>query len=299
MKLSKTISLVLLLAGLCCLSACQSTTRKPPTPAELSEVLQPDYLHLVMRYLYRWQLDQSEFEALLDHGKLVFWIQPLQPKLDPGDNSQFAAILFPQLDLSLRLKKADYRIAETDTPVKSQHFKVTRVTRGKISKLRPQNSIVVTMDTEELRDFLFQTRFQRDTFDPVIVEYLRQAAHEQAVKEGLLDTNAVTAYTINIAPRSPVANETWVFWGIRRQLFYIASDIDIADPTFWKHQTFKFRTFDLNQQVVISNEEATGSNFYLTRNQVSRALFNCMVLGQRIDVLADSATNSAPGSPPK
>ena len=141
------------------------------------------------------------------------------------------------------------------------------------------------MDAQEVRDFLFRTRFQLDRFDPVIVEHLRQVAQDLAAREGLLDPNTLAGQQIiDIAPVSPVANETWVFWEIRRKLFYIASDIDLADPAVWKYQTLTTRTFDLEKQVVISHEEATGSNFYMTRHLVSRVLFNCIVLGQRIDV---------------
>ena len=99
---------------------------------------------------------------------------------------------------------------------------------------------------------------------------------------------------ISIAPLSPAANETWVLWEIRRKLFHISSDIDLADPTVWKYQTLNVRVFDLQQQVVVSHEEATSSNFYMTRHQVSRVLFNCIVLGQRIDLPPSSSTNSAP-----
>jgi hypothetical protein len=91
-----------------------------------------------------------------------------------------------------------------------------------------------------------------------------------------------------------VANETWVLWEIRRKLFYISSDIDLEDPAVWKYQTLTFRTFDLKQQVVVAHEEASGSNFYLTRHQVSRVLFNCIVLGQRIDFPPNSFTNALP-----
>jgi hypothetical protein len=148
-----------------------------------------------------------------------------------------------------------------------------------------------------MRDFLFHTRFQHDYFDPVIVEHLCDAVREQAAKEGVSNTNMLGGQQIiDIAPLSPAANETWVFWEIRRKLFHIASDIDLADPAVWKHQTLKVRSFDLDQQVVISHEEATGSNFFLTRYQVSRAMFNCIVLGQRIDVPPRSPSNSPTGS---
>jgi hypothetical protein len=268
----------------------------PQAQANLSELSEVSYLRMVMRYMYRWQLDESEFEAMLSHHQLVFWIRPIELKLDPGDHSQFAEILLPQLDTTLLLKKADYRIAETGTPVKSQHFKIIRVTDGEVPKHQPHECTVVTMNTEELRDFLFQTRFQLDRFDPVIVQHLRDVAEEEAAKEGLLTTNILNGQQlICIAPLSPAANETWVLWEIRRKLFYIASDIDLADPAVWKYQTLNIRSFDLDQQVVISHEEATGSNFYLTRHMVSRVLFNCIVLGQRIDLPPQSPTNSVPG----
>jgi hypothetical protein len=297
MKISRTAGLILLLALCgCLLPACRSSApMNPQAQADLSELSEVPYLQMVMRYLYRWQLDESEFEEMLSHHKLVFWIRPLELKLDAGDHSQFAQILLPQLDMTLLVKKADYRIAETGTPVKSQHFKIIRVTDGEVPKHQPRNSTIVTMDTAELRDFLFSTRFKHDLFDPVIVQHLRDVAEEQAVKEGLLATNILNGQQlIDIAPLSPAANETWVLWEIRRKLFYISSDIDLADPAVWKYQTLNIRTFDLDQQVVISHEEATGSNFYLTRHMISRVLFNCIVLGQRIDVPPPSSTNSAP-----
>jgi hypothetical protein len=149
--------------------------------------------------------------------------------------------------------------------------------------------MVVSLDSQEIRDFLFRTRFQHDYFDPVIVEHLRDAVREQAAKERLSSTNVLGGQQlIDVAPLSPVANETWVLWEIRRKLFHISSDIDLAEPAVWKYQTLRIRAFDLDKQVVVSHREASGSNFYLTRYQVSRALFNCIVLGQRIDVPARS-----------
>jgi hypothetical protein len=293
-EISVCVALLLVSVGL--LSACRSTA--PKAPADLSELTQTSYLQMVMRYLYRWQLDESQFETLLDQKNIVFWVRPLELELDPGDRSQFADILLPQLNLSLRVKKANYRIAEIGTDVKSQHFKITGVTHGDVPSHRPSGCMVATLNSQEMRDFLFNTRWQLDTFDPAIVTNLLNAARDQAAKEGLADTNILNGQQlIDIAPLSPVANETWVLWEIRRKLFYIASDIDLADPAVWKYQTLTFRTFDLKEQVVVSHEEASGSNFYLTRHQISRVLFNCMVLGQRIDIPPNGPSNSAPTIP--
>ena len=38
-------------------------------------------------------------------------------------------------------------------------------------------------------------------------------------------------------------------------------------------------------QTVVSLDEAAGSNAFLTRDQIGRALFNCVVLGRRIEVV--------------
>jgi hypothetical protein len=53
------------------------------------------------------------------------------------------------------------------------------------------------------------------------------------------------------------------------------------------------RIYDLDQQVVVSHHEAPGSNRFLLCYQVSRALFNCIVLGQRITVEAYVPTGEA------
>ncbi|HOB98996.1 MAG TPA: hypothetical protein PKM43_09655 [Verrucomicrobiota bacterium] len=89
---------------------------------------------------------------------------------------------------------------------------------------------------------------------------------------------------VHLAPLSPVANDTWVFWEAGHKLLHFTSDIDLANPVVWQHQTLMVRIFDLDQQVVVTHEEAPGSNRFLTRYQVGRALFNCIVLGQRITV---------------
>ncbi len=40
--------------------------------------------------------------------------------------------------------------------------------------------------------------------------------------------------------------------------------------------------YDIDEQVVVSLQEVPGSNAYLTRDQVGRALYNCMILGKRV-----------------
>jgi hypothetical protein len=292
-QLSKFLVLLVLLA---LLPACRTagplkagSVSSPP-----AELLQQSYLFEVVRHLYRWHLDESEVERIIGAKRFVFWVRRLEAKLDPGDHSELAEILLPQLHLSVKVKKADYRIEEMGTEVKSQAFKITQVTRGQTPARLPRAGAVVDVDMKEMRDYLFRTRNQHDYPDAALVERLRAALREQAAKESIVVTNVSAGELIvHLAPLSPVANETWVFWEAGRKLFHFASDIDLANPAVWQHQTLMVRIYDLDEQVVVSHEEAPGSNRFLTRYQVSRALFNCLVFGQRITV--PPYTPSAPG----
>ena len=89
-------------------------------------------------------------------------------------------------------------------------------------------------------------------------------------------------HVVHVAPLSPVANELWVFWENRKMLIRFASDLDLENPAMWEHQTLGIRTYDILNQTVVALGEAAGSNAYLTRDQVGRALYNCIVLGRRL-----------------
>ena len=78
-----------------------------------------------------------------------------------------------------------------------------------------------------------------------------------------------------------MANELWVFWEAGRVLLYFVSDLDLANPYVWEYQELSARIYDVAEQVVVTLQETPGSNAFLTRDQVGRALYNCIVLGRR------------------
>ena len=268
------------------LSACQSlSSAKAGTGAAVPpELVQQPYLFEIVRYLYRWQLDEAEVDRLIGAKQCVFWVRRVDAPLDPGDRSALAEILLPQVGLRLRVKKADYRIDELNTEVKSANFRVTQVTRGELPRRMPRGAEAVEVDVQAMRDYLFRTRAQHDYPDQALVARLQQALRKEAAREGILTNLPAGDKIVHIAPLSPVANEIWAFWEGGRKLFSFASDIDLANPAVWEHETLLARIYDLDQQVVVSHEEAPGSNRFLTRNQVSRAMFNCVLFGQRLTV---------------
>ena len=265
-----------------------------PVPSEL---VQQSYLYEVVRYLYRWYLDESEVDRIVASKEFTFWVHRLEPKLDPGDNSVMAEIFLPQVNISLKVKKADYVIEEMGVVVRSPNFKIIQITRGTVPARLPLACQRVDVNMKEMRDYLFRTRNQLDYPDSVMVEHLRQALRKQLEQEGTsLKDIPAGEKVVHLASLSPVANEVWIFWEDGRKLFYFASDIDLANPAVWEHETLMVRVFDLDQQVIVSSEEAPGSNRFLTRYQVSRALFNCIVLGRRITLSPpDSAIEQSAG----
>jgi hypothetical protein len=268
------------------LSGCRTASPPPGASASIPpELLQPSYLFEVVRYLYHWHLGESELDRLEGEPQLIVWVRRLEPKLDPGDRSLEAEILLPQLQLTAKVKKEDYTIPELGVVDKSPNFRVTRITRDQVPARAARDWAIVRVDMQEVRDYLFRTRNQHEYADLALVEHLRQALRKEASAPGILGTNTLKGdQVIHLAPLSPVANETWAFWEAGRKLFYIASDIDLANPAVWDNESLMIHIYDLDDQVVGSHEEAPASNRFLTRDQVSRALFNCMVLGQRIIV---------------
>lgn len=260
--------------------ATRPPTATPPPPAEL---LEPATLSEVVRHLYRWYLDEADVEHIAGAPRMTFWVRRDSPRLDPGDQSVFGHVLIPQLGVEVTLKKADYVIEETGTRVRSRGFKITNVARVSPPRRAPGGTTVVNLDMAEMKEYLFRTRNQPDYPDAVLVARLRQRVREEILKEKPSLTNTTSEGAIlYAAPLSPVANEVWFYWVNQRLLLRVTSDIDLNNPDVWGREQLRVRVYDAYQQVVISLDEAAGSNNFMTRNQIGRALYNCLVLGQRL-----------------
>ena len=251
-----------------------------PPPAELTE---RTYLYEITRHLYRWYLDESDIEKDSGASSLTFWVQRMDVALDEGDQSVLATICLPLLGIEVKVKKADYAIEDMGIVVKSKGFRIVNVARVSMPAEPPPGTVVLNLGVDELRDYLFQTRSQAEFPDADMRERLRVAVREYLG----LDPNQRDPgeKVVHIAPLSPVANELWVFVEHEKALIRFASDIDLENPEMWKHQALCIRTYNILKQTVVSMNEAAGSNAFLTRDQVGRALFNCVVLGQRLAVV--------------
>ena len=260
-----------------------------PAPAEAAavappaEVLEPTFLYEITRHLYRWYMDESDVDKQAGAPDFPFWVQRVDAPLDAGDRSALATILLPRMGIEVKVKKADYAIEELGLAVKSKGFRIVNVARVPVPAAPPPGTAVVPVEYAAMKDYLFRTRTQAEFPDEAMFERLRVALREHfGLDPGQREAGR---HVVHVAPLSPVANELWVFLENRKLLVRFSSDVDLENPEMWKHQTLGVRTCDVLTQTVVSLDEAAGSNAFLTRDQIGRALFNCVVLGRRIEVV--------------
>ena len=96
---------------------------------------------------------------------------------------------------------------------------------------------------------------------------------------------------VYFSPFPDVANEVWAFWETGRMLIRFSSDIDLENPAMWDHDELTAKLYDIDEQTVVSLDEVAGSNAYMTRDQVGRALYNCIVLGRRMILQTSDSTS--------
>jgi len=295
MMMKQTFALVLVLVAACLvyrLDAIAAPIIKDDisAPQELRE--QP-FLFEVLRHLYRWYMDETDAEKIVKQGEVHFWIRGLQTQLDPGDKSRLGEIVLPQIGVSVTVKKADYMIEELNTVVKNDTFKIINVSRGSVPA-STDGFETVKVDYKEVLEYVFRTKDQARFPDDEMLMRMRLAAREELteylVARGKdLPTNSEA---VHFSPISPVANEIWVFWEGGRMLLRFASDIDLENEAVWEHDELAVKLYNVDEQTVVSLHEVAGSNAYMTRDQVGRALFNCIVNGRRLVLNPEDVTGA-------
>lgn len=254
-----------------------------PVPAEAQA---PEFLLEILRHLYRWHLDEHDIESAIPSISIAVWLRDATPAdLDQDDRSRIIEMGLPVFKLRILLKKTDYRIPELDIVVQSGNFKIVEVHRDHGGAEAPAGAVSVDLTMLEIKDYVFRTRHQRDPLDPALGEHLRGAVLRQIELDDTCPDKDI--HEVHIAPLSPVANELWIFWETGRRLILVASDIEIANPAMWRHEHLAIRIFNIDTQTVVSLAETPGSNAFLTRDQVGRALYNCIVLGEHREVAPD------------
>lgn len=247
-------------------------------------------------HLYRWYLDEQDTDKLAGNKDLVFWVRGVYPKLDPGDKSLFGEILIPDLDVDVSVKKADYTIPELNATIKNDRFKITNVARP-CPKKKPEGYTTVKINYRILKDYAhdkrtlarypqeeIMARFKEAAGDAIQKHLIGREQDGLETKAGKWEEVRKQPQTLYLAPVLEVANETWAFWETGKMLLRFSSDTDLENPAVWTQGNVAVRLYNIAEQTVVSLDEVPGSNAYMTRDQVGRALFNCVVLGQQLSL---------------
>ena len=231
------------------------------------------------RYLYRWYLDENDYERFDPSRKGDLLIRRVTKIADAGDNSRYLEVVFPALGVTVDLKKADYRIAELKLHVKSGGYRITGVSRDAGSRETEAGDYArLDIDLDALYGRLFQTRLERQYPGDALLGQVQP--HIVQLCDQLDETQRGKAKTFCFAPVQDIDNELWVFWEEGRRLFKYSSDIDLDTPDVFGADRFDVTVIDPVAQTVVSFEERPGDSRFVTRDQIARALFNCVILGK-------------------
>lgn len=289
---STRATLVAILAGV----TVEMQTLAEPHDIVAPELLDRTFLYETARHLYRWYMDELDIEKTAIDEDILIGVRLLKPAMDPDDQSQFGEILLPQFGISVKVKRPRYEIPELKLAVSSATFRITGVARGAD---RSTNGFTeVKIRRADLRDYLFHTRRDAQFPDEALMKRLRLAVRAQLKKDFEQRQQSLPAgsQTVYVSPLSPVANELWVFWENGHRLIRFSSDIDLVNPAVWELEHLNAKVFNLDDQVVVSLDEAPGSNTFMTRDQAGRALYNCVILGRRLEVDPPGSLAGAEGA---
>ena len=140
---------------------------------------------------------------------------------------------------------------------------------------------IVRFAEQEVVDHLFATRNMVRFPDDVLRANLRKAMVEREFETLQQIEGNQVAY---VSPISPVSNDLWVYHENLKRLVRFSADMDLNNPAYWSTTPIHVDVYDLDTAVVVSVDEMPGSDAYLTKDFTGRALFNCLILGMRIEI---------------
>jgi len=240
----------------------------------------------VFRYLYRWYLTESDIKKCLKEKNIDVYINKINKKLDDNDKSLFLEIYIPTIDTLVSMKKADYFIPEQNIEVKNKDYRISSIVKISNEHVDFLSYYKMTFKTDDLISFLTKTRLdttfpEKSTLLKISEKIKKQISIIKKEKKGLANSTENIVY---IAPISVVKNELWVYWLDAKILIHCAADMDMEHEHIWANEKMYFEFYDVYNNTVLSLSESPNSNTLLSVQQVSRIIYNCLVLGKQMHI---------------
>ncbi len=253
---------------------------------EVTEINKSTYYD-VFRYLYRWYLTESDIKKCFKEKNIDVYINKVNKKLDDNDKSLFLEIYIPTIDTLVSMKKADYFIPEQNVEVKNKDYRISSIVKISNEHVDFLSYYKMTFKTDDLISFLTKTRLdsafpEKKTLLKISEKIKKQISIiKKEKKKGLVDSTENIVY---IAPISVVKNELWIYWLDAKKLIHCTADMDMEHEHIWTNEKMYFDFYDVYNNTVLSLSESPNSNVLLSVQQVSRIIYNCVVLGKQIHI---------------
>jgi len=273
-----------------CLALLVGLRAGPPAPALTvldARLRDPAFQFEVLRYIYLWYLDDRFFVHSAEASSLEVWIRPVDPRTrDEGDQSLYAEMWVPAAHIQLKLKLADYSVPELNRQVKSSGFRIIRAAPLPEAPATRDEYAVFTHDERTIRAFLMDTRNKPQTPDAALRQRLLAAMRETVKVAPPADPTARQIFYL--ATTQSVSGDIWVLWVNEKTAIRFGGEFGSDQPDLLALLPLQTQLFDLKTMVVASLLETEGSTGYITKDWAGRILFQCLVLGERVEVPPES-----------
>jgi hypothetical protein len=273
--------------ALLCLALLTGLRASPATPTLLDERLRnPDFQFEVLRYIYLWYLDDRFFVNTAEATSFEIWIRPVEPRTrDPEDKSRYAEMWVPAAQIQLKLKLADYPVPELNRHVKSPGYRIIRAEPLPEAPAARADYAVFTLDRQKISAHLTDTRNKPQVPDLALRQRLLDAMRETVKLHPPADPTAPQVFFLSTV--SAVSGDLWILWINEKTAIRFGGELGADEPDLLAVLPLHTQLFDLRTKVVASLLETEGSTGYITKDWTGRILFQCLVLGERVEVSPD------------
>jgi len=270
-----------------CLVLLAGSPAAPAAPAAIDARLRDTAFQFeVLRYVYLWYLDDRFFVNTAEATSFDLWIRAVEPRTrDVGDQSLYAEMWVPAAQIQLRLKLADYPVPELKRQVRSPGFRIVRAAPRAEAPGPREDYTVISLDRQKIREYFKDTRSRPQVPDAALRQRLLAAMRETVKLHPPADPTAPQVFFLSTV--SPVSGDLWILWVNEKTAIRFGGEFGADEPDLLGLLPLHTQLFDLKTKVVASLLETEGSTGFITKDWTGRILYQCLVLGERVEVLPD------------